>query len=60
MPYPSIINFGIEANPLIDSPFVEGTNQGAPTPPMFNYFLLLNTSHFGLLNGSDLLLLNSI
>lgn len=60
MPYPSILNFGIEAQPLIDCPFIESGNSGTPTPPMFNNFLLLNGNIFGLLNGGDLLLLNPI
>ena len=60
MPYPSILNFGIETNPLVDSPFIESENSGTPVPPMFNYFLLLNTTPFGLLNGGNLLLLKPI
>lgn len=60
MPYPSTKNFGIITSPLIDSPFTLSPQEGTPVPPLFNYFLLLNTTPFGLLNGGNLLLLNPI
>jgi hypothetical protein len=60
MPWPSTLNFGIEANPLIVNPFILSENNGVPVPPMFNEFLLLNGTPFGLLNGGNLLLLNNI
>ena len=58
MSWPSIKQFGISDNPLIDTPFVE-TQIGGSSPPVFDYFLLLNGMNFGLLNGGNLLLLNS-
>lgn len=60
MAWPSTLNYGIEANPLVDTPFVESSSSGTPVPPVFNEFLLLNDTPFGLLNGGDLLLLNNI
>ena len=60
MPWPSIKSFGIETNPLVDSPFTLSSNGGTPVPPLFNEFLLLNGTPFGLLNGGNLLLLNNI
>lgn len=57
MSYPSLVSFGIEENPLLDSPFVLGSLEGGTAPPVGNFFLLLNGQRFGLLNGGDLLLL---
>jgi hypothetical protein len=58
MPWPNILNYGIEADPLIDSPFTLSSIEGTPTPPMFNEFLLLNGTPLVLLNGGDFLLLD--
>jgi len=57
MPWPSIVNFGIVDNPLIDSPFVESSEKIGMPPPAENDFLLLNGNIFGLLGGGNLLLL---
>lgn len=62
MPWPAIVNFGIEDNPLIVTPFAGSASPGydSPTPPLFNEFLLLNGTPMGLLNGGNFLLLNPI
>lgn len=59
MSFPSIVNFGIVDNPLIDSPFEASNHEGNLFPPAFNGFLLLNTEPMALLNGDLFLLLNS-
>lgn len=59
MSWPSSKQFGITDNPLLDSPFIQSSENGQPAPPLYNEFLLLNGSIFGLLNGGDFLLLNS-
>jgi hypothetical protein len=60
MPWPRLGTFGLVDNPLIDSPFNEGSNLDftPPTPPSGDLFLLLTGSDFLLLTGDKFLLLS--
>ena len=44
-------------NPLVISPFSQGSSEGGGSPPVGNAFLLLDGTNFKLLDGTNLLLL---
>ena len=47
----------ISDNPLVISPFSQGSSEGGGSPPVGNAFLLLDGTNFKLLDGTNLLLL---
>lgn len=57
MPWPRLNGYGLNENPIIDSPYVENLNFKTMNPPPSGFFLLLDGSNFLLLDGTNFLLL---
>lgn len=59
MSYPEANGYGINENPLINSPFSDNNAPETIIPPVLSFFILLEGNQFLLLDGSDFLLLGS-